>query len=55
MNIDEIKEEMCDGFCKYLAKANRIVFNSPDDIDELVNVMHDVCANCPLSKLEQKP
>lgn len=54
MNIDEIKEEMCYGFCKYLAKANKMQFNSPEDVDKLADLMHDICANCPLNKLEPR-
>lgn len=49
--IDEIKMEMCDNYCKYLEKANRVELTCLDDIDKLSDMMHDVCANCPLSKL----
>lgn len=49
--LDEIKGEMCDGFCKHLDRANRARFEQPEDIDKLADLMHDICANCPLNKL----
>lgn len=49
--IDEIKMEMCDNYCKYLAKANKVELTCLDDIDKLSDMMHDICANCPLNKL----
>ena len=51
MDKEEIKEEMCDNYCKYLEKANKVHLTSLDDLESLTDMMHDVCANCPLSKL----
>ena len=49
--LEEIKEEMCDGFCKHLDRANRARFEQPEDIDRLAELMHDICNDCPLNKL----
>lgn len=49
--IDEIKSDMCDNYCKYLDKANKMHLTSLKDLDELTNMMHDICANCSLNKL----
>lgn len=48
--IDEIKMEICDNYCKHLAKA-KCDLTSLDDLDQLTDLMHDICANCPLNKL----
>lgn len=49
--IDEIKMEIYDNYCKHLAKANNVHLTSLDDLDQLTDLMHDICANCPLNKL----
>ena len=38
--IEKVKEEMCDGYCKY-----------PEMIEEDEDEIADVCANCPLNRL----
>lgn len=54
MSIEEIKEEMCDNYCKYLDKANRVHLTRLDDIDSLADMMHDICSKCPLNELGGK-
>lgn len=49
--IDMIKLEMCSNYCKHLDRANRARFEQPEDIDKLADLMHDICANCPLNRL----
>lgn len=42
-DIEKIKEQMCDDYCKY-----------PICDDVTMEEMHDICENCPLNKLEGK-
>lgn len=51
MSIEEIKETMCDDYCKYLDKANRVKITCLDDIDKISDMMHDICNDYPLNKL----
>lgn len=50
--LDEIKAEMCDRYCKYLDRANRVNLTGVDDLDQLTDMMHDICGECPLNKLD---
>lgn len=42
--VEEVKEKMCDHYCKYPEQYKRTV----DGINDLVGT---VCRNCPLNRL----
>jgi hypothetical protein len=51
MTIEELKEEICGNYCKYLAESNKVEFTSLDELQQLTDAMADICANCPLNRV----
>lgn len=42
--FEDIKEQMCDSYCKYPEKINA-------DDDEQWDKMNEICGECPLNRL----
>lgn len=49
--IEDIKADVCKSICKWMDKANRAHYDSTDDIEKMNNVMHEICEQCPLTRL----
>lgn len=50
MDIEKIKTQMCDNYCKHFAEI-RATF---EDIDRGQEELDRICEHCPLNELEEK-
>lgn len=44
--IEEIKEQICDHFCKYPGE-----YNAKDSVLDMQDMINEVCDSCPLNAL----
>ena len=51
IQLEEIKEQMCDARCKWLEKANKTRARSLKEQKQITAMMEEVCAECPLNRL----
>ncbi len=50
--LEAIKEELCDGFCKWTEKYTLDASMTMEEEDAVLNALYDNhCNNCPLNKL----
>jgi len=49
--IEEIKEQICETWCKWLDEANKVTFHSIEEVDKAREVLRMRCNECPLNKL----
>lgn len=49
--IEDIKADVCKNVCKWMDKANQTRYDTLDDIEKANNIMHEICEQCPLTRL----
>lgn len=52
-NVEEIKSEMCDRYCKYPNYYHELVLRDMirDDAEANEKMLQDICSECPLTRL----